>query len=473
MSYRFFGKMNLANGIKKSVLFLFFAILIASIPALAQMTVTANATPTSGTAPLDVTFTATVTGGTSPYNYDWDFGDGTTHGTTNPITHTYNLAGKYTVRLTVTDSSAPPLSTTLTVGTITVYIAVTIGAVPQCGLAPLNVCFNGEGEYGTEPYSYNWNFGDNAPAYNTTEQNPCHGYMNTGVYNASLTVTDVLGNTGTASIPIVVYTEPLFTVTATADVTLGLAPLRVNFFGSNSTSSYISGDFTYKWDFGDGSATCSDVAPQHIYKTPGTYTATLTVTSQDICGQTWSYTDTIDITVAQDPTIYISTPSTGSTLSGSQLILESFVLTSGTVVRVDYYLDDTYVGSASTAPYRLILDSCGINGTYTIYAILYDSNGHTAQSPSVSITISNPTLDGTKYVLKNPFRIKFFGTGFKPGAKLYFNEIESPKTKVVSPNIVVAKGGPALKALVPKGVPVIVKIVNKDGSCSAPITFQR
>lgn len=473
MSHKFFWEVNLTKGIQKGLLFLFLALFVAAIPALAQMNVTATAVPTSGTAPLDVTFTATVTGGTSPYTYDWDFGDGTTHGTTNPVTHTYNLAGKYTVRLTVTDSSATPLSTTLTVGTITVNIAVTVEADPQCGLAPLNVCFHGEGAYGVEPYSYKWNFGDNAPAYNTTEQNPCHGYMNTGVYTASLTVTDSKGNTGTASIPIVVYTEPLFTVTATADVTLGLAPLRVNFFGSHSTSSFISGAFEYEWDFGDGSQTCPDVAPQHIYSTPGTYTVTLTVTGQDICGQQWSYTDTIDITVAEDPTIFMTKPSTGSSMSGGQLVLESLALTSGTVVRVDYYINDTYVGSATTAPYRLTLDACGANGTYTIYAILYDSKGHTAQSPSVSITISNPTLDGTNYVLKNPFRIKFFGTGFKPGAKLYFNGIEAPITKVLSSNIIVAKGGPALKALAPQGVPVIVTIVNKDGSCSAPVTFQR
>lgn len=473
MSYKVFWEEILIAGAKKGMLFLILAIAVTSVPVLAQLNVTATAVPTSGTAPLDVDFNAIVTGGTSPYNYDWDFGDGTAHGTTNPITHTYNMAGKYTVRLTVTDSSAVPLSTTITVGTITVYLAVTINATPQCGLAPLNVCFEGEGEYGYEPYSYKWNFGDNAPASNTTEQNPCHGYMNTGIYTCSLTVTDSQNNTGTATIPIVVYQEPLFTVTATADVTLGLAPLRVNFFGSHSNSAYISGDFEYEWDFGDNSQTCPDIAPQHIYSTPGVYTVTLTVKGNDICGNSWSYSDTVEINVVQDPTIFVTNPPTGSTLSGGQLILESLALTSGTVIRVDYYMENTYVGSAYSTPYRLTLDSCGANGTYTVYAIMYDSNGRSAQSADVAVTISNPTLDGTNYVLKNPFRIKFFGTGFKPGAKLYFNGIEAPITKVLSSNIVVAKGGKALKALVPEGIPIVVSLVNKDGSCSAPVTFQR
>jgi PKD repeat protein len=452
---------------------IFTLLILSSFPLLAQLTVTATATPTSGTAPLNVTFTATVTGGTSPYTFDWDFGDGSAHGTANPAQHTYNLAGKYTVKLIVTDSSATPLSTTITVGTITVYVAVTIGASPQCGNPPLNVCFQGGASNGTEPYTYKWNFGDGAPAYNTTEQNPCHGYMNVGIYTATLTVTDAKGNTGNTTQKIVVYVEPLFTVTATADVSTGLAPLRVNFFASHSSSSYITGDYSYDWDFGDGSTHCTDLAPQHIYDTPGTYTVTLTVTAKDICGKSVSYTDTVDIQVLEDPSIFITKPSTGTQFSGGQLILESIAYTSGSVIRVDYYIDDSYIGSATSAPYRLILDACGANGTYSIYAMLYDSKGHTAQSPTVTVTITNPTLDGTHFTLQNPFRIKFFGSGFKAGAKLYFNGYEVPKTKVVSSNIVIAKGGDPLKALAPRGVPVMVTIVNKDGSCSSPVTFQR
>lgn len=54
---------------------------------------------TSGTAPLEVTFTDESTG-TSITDWLWDFGDGSTSTTQNPV-HTYTDPGQYTVILTV------------------------------------------------------------------------------------------------------------------------------------------------------------------------------------------------------------------------------------------------------------------------------------------------------------------------------------------------------------------------------------
>ena len=47
-----------------------------------------------------ITFTDLSSGGVN--TRDWDFGDGTAHGTTTPVTHTYTSAGAKTVTLTVT-----------------------------------------------------------------------------------------------------------------------------------------------------------------------------------------------------------------------------------------------------------------------------------------------------------------------------------------------------------------------------------
>jgi PKD repeat protein len=451
-------------------------LLIAS-PIYAQLVVTATAAPISGPAPLNVTFTSTVSGGTPTYTYLWNFGDTTTDTTASP-SHTYNTAGTYAVTLTVTDSTLPtPLTRTINVGAIHVLLGVTATADPQCGTPPINVCFAGAAAGGTEPYSYKWNFGDGEPAYNTGEQFPCHGYMKVGNYNVTLNVTDALGNTGQTSLIIYVYNDVIpFTVGITADAELGLAPLKVNFFGSVSGPSNLT--YTYSWDFGDGSATCVDVNPQHIFAIAGTYTVTLTVNGEDPlhlnpCVSSWTNSATIDVVVAEDPSIFITSPKTGSQVTGGNVSVESMALTSGTVLRVDYFIDGYYAGSSSVAPYRLTLDACGANGTYSITAILYDSKGHSATSPAVSITLSNPTLDGTNFVQKNPFRVKFYGTGFRIGAKLYVNGVEVPITKVLNSTTVIAKGGRALKALIPEGVPVLVTITNQDGSCANTITFQR
>ena len=59
----------------------------------------------STTIPLEVTFTdSSDPGGSSIISWDWDWGDGTAHGTTQNPTHNYTSDGTYTVSLTVTNS---------------------------------------------------------------------------------------------------------------------------------------------------------------------------------------------------------------------------------------------------------------------------------------------------------------------------------------------------------------------------------
>jgi PKD repeat protein len=59
--------------------------------------------PSAGSVPLNVDFTANVSGATAS-KYSWSFGDGTTSTAALP-SHTYNAAGNYTAKVTVTDSS--------------------------------------------------------------------------------------------------------------------------------------------------------------------------------------------------------------------------------------------------------------------------------------------------------------------------------------------------------------------------------
>ncbi len=67
-----------------------------------------------GNPPLDAGFTAEVFGGEKPYVYDVDFGDGSTHRSSDhEFTHTYNDAGIYSVACTVTDSSGSTTSKTM------------------------------------------------------------------------------------------------------------------------------------------------------------------------------------------------------------------------------------------------------------------------------------------------------------------------------------------------------------------------
>jgi PKD repeat protein len=73
----------------------------------------------------------------------------------------------------------------------------------------------------------------------------------------------------------------------------GDAPLQVA-FGSAGSVDPEGDDLTYAWDFGDGSPGSTEAAAQHLYTTPSTYTATLTVTDEH--GE--SDTDSVKLNIA-------------------------------------------------------------------------------------------------------------------------------------------------------------------------------
>ena len=79
-------------------------------------TAAANANPTSGQAPLPVTFSSAGSSDPegAPLTYSWTFGDGGTSTQANP-SHTYQTAGQYTARLTVSDGANSTLSAAVTI----------------------------------------------------------------------------------------------------------------------------------------------------------------------------------------------------------------------------------------------------------------------------------------------------------------------------------------------------------------------
>ena len=71
-------------------------LVVWSVPARAQTqgSVSMTALPHAGPAPLTVSFSATVYGA-GMVSLDWDFGDGSKHGTGYQETHVYTDAGTY------------------------------------------------------------------------------------------------------------------------------------------------------------------------------------------------------------------------------------------------------------------------------------------------------------------------------------------------------------------------------------------
>jgi PKD repeat protein len=141
-------------------------------------------------APYNVQFTASTINSASVYN--WDFGDGTTANTSNPI-HTYATKGDYNVCLTVTTDSTcySQLCNVQRIGYGGNKIKANITSTTQ----PSNTTtFNTTIISGTAPFNYNWDFGDSS--YSAVP-NPTHTYNDSGVYNVALTLTNA---TDTATI---------------------------------------------------------------------------------------------------------------------------------------------------------------------------------------------------------------------------------------------------------------------------------
>lgn len=88
------------------------------------------------------------------------------------------------------------------------------------------------------------------------------------------------------------------------------------------------------------------------------------------------------------PTVNITSPINQSTVGGTITITATATDSAGIAI-VDFYVDSKFLGSATTAPYTVSLNTTSLsNGQHTITAIAYDRLGNFAQSV-VTITVNN------------------------------------------------------------------------------------
>jgi len=187
--------------------------------------------------------------------------------------------GQYTIGLVVNDGLADSAQDTVIIN-VTANLPPVAAATgtPTSGDSPLAVAFAAGGSIDPEggTLTYSWDFGDPASTDNTsTLVAPTHVYANPGTYTAIVTATDDYGNTDQAAVEIIVNAPNLPpTVLPVATPSSGPAPLVVQF--SAGASDPDNDPLSIQWDFGDGgSSTLAD--PNHVYSTPGLYTATATV----------------------------------------------------------------------------------------------------------------------------------------------------------------------------------------------------
>jgi len=143
------------------------------------------------------------TSSTAPPNqaltYVWNFGDGTANSTGASPSHTYTVAGNYTVELTVTDNAGASDSTTVGVQVLPAPTANAGG--PYAGTVGQTITFNGAASAAPpgQSLAYVWNFGDGNSSAELSSPTTTHTYSNPGTYTISLTVTDDSGGRNSAN----------------------------------------------------------------------------------------------------------------------------------------------------------------------------------------------------------------------------------------------------------------------------------
>ncbi|MHB1140076.1 MAG: PKD domain-containing protein, partial [Microthrixaceae bacterium] len=261
-----------------------------------------GASATTGTAPLVVDFTgsgSTDADGTV-VAHEWTFGDGSPTSTEADPNHTFTAPGAHIVTLTVTDDEGAThtASTTVTVVSNDAPVAAA-SATPTSGKAPLTVAFSSAGSTDADGtiVGHAWTFGD---GNTSSAADPSHTFTLPGSYTATLTVTDDLGGTDSSTVIVQVNANVAPTAVANSNVTGGQAPLTVTFSSAGSADS-DGGVTGHSWSFGDGN-TSSSANPTYTYGTPGSYTATLTVSDAEGATGTASIELTVDAIPNVSPT---------------------------------------------------------------------------------------------------------------------------------------------------------------------------
>src|SRR5579859_5084569 len=413
----------------------------------ASQGVSVNASPTCtftvdkniGPAPLTITANVSCS---DPENdirsADIVWGDGTStnlvcDGPCRPFqgTHTYTNPGIYNAAARATDSFT---------GTQVNQRITAQGPSPTCNLildkqsgpAPLTVNASGSNctsQAFLQNGSITWGDGTSDSLNCDGTCNPFQGghtYPSTGTYTVTLQASDDLQTTGSTSKTVtVVDSTPACTLSS--NTSGGVNPLTVSFSGSctDAGNDISSAGSTGALNFGDGTppqsistangGTFSNVS--HVYQSPGTYTATYTVT--DDSQHTGTATVTITVTQNQPPTCTLTLDKNNGT---APLTVNATANCSDSDDNVNTASIDWGDGSA---PQSLNCDgSCSFSGphTYTspgtyMAVVTGTDAGGLKGSANQTVTVTQPVDSTPKCSLSSdsqngaaPFTVTFSGS---------------------------------------------------------------
>jgi hypothetical protein len=202
-------------------------------------------------------------------------------------------------------------------------------------------------------------------------------------------------------------------VTATAASSVGVASVQFQLDGANFGSLSTTAPYSVSWN----TTTSSNGA--HTLRAIAKDTAGNSTTSASV-------TVTVNNTSTAPPTVSITSPASGATVSGTLTVTATAASSVG-VASVQFQLDAGNLGSLDTvSPYATSWDTTTANnGSHTLRAIAKDTAGNSTTSAAVTVTVSNvapppppPGSTITSFQLTSPLTGTFpftVGLGFKKG----------------------------------------------------------
>lgn len=225
-----------------------------------------------------------VNSSSSVNSWNWDFGSGSDI-TQNPC-HQFLQEGSHNV--------------TLIAGTTnncydTVYATVFVNPIPVVTFTDTNVCLGTPTTFtNTSPQAlanYTWDFGDGS---SSAQPDTVHTYAAANNYTVTLIGQSDSGCVNVATGMIYVYPNPVADF-STPDIE-GCEPWTSTFINATYVTDPVSSSTinSYVWDFGNGSADqLNSPDPTAIEYAPGSYTVSLTVTTNYSCSDTLTRTNYI------------------------------------------------------------------------------------------------------------------------------------------------------------------------------------
>jgi hypothetical protein len=295
------------------------------------------------------------------------------------------------------DTTAPTVSLTAPASAATVSGTVTVSASASDNVGVVGVQFKLDGvnlgaEDTTSSYAVSWN---TATAVNGTHTLTAVARDAAGNVRTSAARTVTVSNAGDSMSPTVSLSAPAsgatvsgaVTVSASASDNVGVVGVQFKLDGVNLGAEDTTSPYAVSW------STVTAVNGTH----------TLTAVARDAAGRsTTSAARTVTVSNAGDgasPTVSLSAPASGATVSGAVLVSASASDNVG-VVGVQFKLDGVNLGAEdTTSPYSVSWYTPGAaNGTHTLTAVARDASGRTTISAARTVTVSNGVSQSVVWV---------------------------------------------------------------------------